>query len=116
MWEESISKNMPRSEADFKTKIMHTDELWQFPYCWASIDGCHIPIKCPPGDHSPVRNFYSIVLMAMVDSQYRFLWASCGFPGNSHDAIISKPTDLWSRIQEGHCISNIGQSVDGVMV
>ena len=25
-------------------------------------------------------------------------------------------TDLWSRIQEGHCITSIGQCVDGVTV
>ena len=54
--------------------------------------------------------------MATVDSQYRFVWAICGFPGNSHDAIISKSTDLRSRIEEDHCIPNIGQSVDGVTV
>jgi len=39
--------------------------------------------------------------MAMVDSHYRFVWGSCGFPGNSHDAVIFKSTDLWTRIQEG---------------
>ena len=122
MWEESISKHMPRSEADFKEKIMDMDELWQFPYCWAGIDGCHIPLKCPPGglqsckEYHNFKNFYSIVLMAMVDSHYRFVWASCGFPGNSHDAIIFKSTDLWTRIQEGHYIPNIGQSVDDVIV
>ena len=49
MWEDSISKYMPRYEAEFKKKIIDKDELWQFPYCWAGIDGCHIPIKCPPG-------------------------------------------------------------------
>ena len=98
------------------------DEIWQFPYCWAGIDGCHIPMKCRPGglqsskEYHNFKIFYSIVLMAMVDSQYRFVWASCGFPGNSHDAIIFKSTDLWARIEEGRCITNIGQSVDGVTV
>lgn len=32
------------------------------------------------------------MLMAMVDSKYTFVWGSCGFPGNSHDAIIFKST------------------------
>ena len=30
----------------------------------------------------------AIVLMGLVDSHYRFVWGSCGFPGNSHDAVI----------------------------
>ena len=48
------------------------EELWQFPCSWAAVDGCHIPIKCPPGGQSSrkeyhnFKNFYSIVLMALV--------------------------------------------------
>lgn len=90
-------------------------------YWWMSYSD-EVPLPPPPGglpsskEYHNLKNFYSIVLMAMVDSHYRFVWASCGFPGNSHDAIIFKSTDLWSRIQQGHCIPNIGQSVDGVTV
>ena len=54
--------------------------------------------------------------MAVVVSQYRFVWASCGFPENSQDAIIFKSIDLWASIEEGRGIPNIGQSVDGVTV
>ena len=62
-------------------------------------------MKCPPGElqsskeYHKFKNFHSIVPMDMVDYQYRFVWASRGFPGNSHDAIIFKSTDLWLRIQ-----------------
>ena len=121
MWSESISKHMPKSEADFKDKIIDMEELWQFPCCWGAIDGCHIPIKCPPGglqsckEYHNFKNFYSIVLMGMVDSNYRFLWASCGYPGNSHDAIIFKSTDLWARIHDGY-LPKMGKSINEVMV
>ena len=54
------------------------------------------------------KNFYSIVLMAMVDSNYRFIWGSCGFPGNSHDAIIFQSTSLWENIKEHGFIPDIG--------
>ena len=121
MWSESISHHMPKTEEDFKTKIVDMEELWQFPCCWAAIDGCHIPMRCPPGgleackEYHNFKNFYSIVLVALVDSQYRFVWASCGFPGNSHDALVFKSTDLWRRIQEGY-IPQIGKSIDDVIV
>lgn len=97
------------------------DEFWQFPCCWAAIDGCHIPIKCPPGgleackEYHNFKNFYSIVLMGLVDSHYRFLWGSCGFPGNSHDAVIFRSTDLWNSIKEGF-IPMIGKTVGDVTV
>ena len=48
MWVNSVRKHMPKSE-DFKKNILDIGEIWQFPYCSAAIDGCHIPIKCPAG-------------------------------------------------------------------
>ena len=97
------------------------EEFWQFPCCWAAIDGCHIPLKCPPGgleackEYHNFKNFYSIVLMGMVDSHYRFVWGSCGYPGNSHDAVIFRSTDLWSSIQDGF-IPLIGKTVGDATV
>lgn len=37
--------------------------------------------------------------MAMVDSHYRFVWGSSGFPGNSRDTVIFRSTDLWNHIK-----------------
>ena len=112
---------MPDSTEAFKEKILDMEELWQFPCCWAAIDGCHIPIKCPPGgleaceEYHNFKNFYSIVLMAMVDSKYRFLWGSCGFPENSHDAIIFKSTNLWDSLQNG-LLPNMAKAVGEVSI
>ena len=121
VWSESISHHMPKPEENFKNKIVDMEELWQFPCCWAAINGCHIPMKCPPGglesckEYHNFKYFYSIVLMALVDSHYRFVWVSCGFPGNSHDALVFKSTDLWRRIQGGY-IPQMGKSIDDVIV
>ena len=89
-----VSKHVPQTEDDFERKILDMEEIWQFRYCWAAIDGCHIPINCPLGglssskEYHNFKNFHSIVIMAMVDIKCRFIWGTCGFPGNSHDAII----------------------------
>ena len=107
MWDEFVGIHMPKSEKDFKEKILDMEELWQFPFSWGAVDGCHIPIKCPPGgneackEYHNFKNFYSIVLMSIVDAKYRFVWGSCGFPGNSHDSIILQSTKLWSDIKDG---------------
>ena len=91
--------------------------------CWGAIDGCHIPIKCPLQgglksckEYHNFKNFYSIVLMAMVDSKYRFRWGSCGFPGNSHDSVILQSTNLWEQIQEKEYLPNISKTFDGIEV
>ena len=98
------------------------EQMWQFPCCWSAIDGCHISIKCPPGglesskEYHNFKNFYSIVLMGMVDAKYRFIWASCGYPGNSHDSIIMQSTTLWQEIAQGKILPGIAKNVGGVDV
>ena len=107
LWEDCVNKCMPSSEEAFRDKMLDMEEIWQFPCCWAVIDGCHPPLKCPHSrmeaskKYHNFKNFYSIVLMALVDSHYRFIWGTCGYPGNSHDSIILQSTELWSNIREG---------------
>ena len=32
------------------------------------------------------KNFYSVVLLGLIDANYRFIWASLGAPGNTYDS------------------------------
>lgn len=122
MWDFTVSKHMPKTESDFREKMLDTEELWQFPCCWGAIDGCHIPLKCPCGgleaakEYHNFKNFYSIVLMGLVDAKYRFIWASCGYPGNNHDSIIFQSTNLWQNIQCEGLIPEIAKKVSDVSV
>ena len=117
MWKRSVENYFPKTRQDFTEKMLDMDEIWQFPYSWASVDGCHISIKCPWGgseankEYHNYKNFYSIVLMAMVDAKRRFVWASVGFPGNSHDAIIFQSTEVWQDITENNVIPSIAKQV-----
>ena len=49
------------------------DSGWQFPFAFSAIDGSLIPMKCPPGgpeamkQYHNLKNFYSIILFALVD-------------------------------------------------
>lgn len=122
LWESEVTTYMPKSEIEFYQKISEMEQMWQFPCCWGAIDGCHIPIKCPPGgpksckEYHNFKNFYSIVVMAMVDAKYRFTWGSCGFPGNSHDSVILQSTNLWEQIQEKEYLLNISKKLAGIEV
>ena len=46
LWEDTVKKQMPKSEEEFRSKILDMEEAWQFPCCWSAVDGCHILIKC----------------------------------------------------------------------
>ena len=122
LWNDSVVSHFPKNEQTFREKMLDMEQMWQFPCCWSAIDGCHISIKCPAGglesskEYHNFKNFYSIVLMGMVDAKYRFIWASCGYPGNSHDSIIMQSTTLWQDITQGEILPGIAKNVGGVDV
>ena len=47
------------------------------------------------------KNFYSIILITLVDPKYHFIWASVGAPGNTHDSTLFQLTSLWEKITAG---------------
>ena len=88
LWDQEVTQYMPNSEAELCQKIHEMEEAWQFPCCWSAVDGCHIPIKRPAGglessnkEYHNFKNFYSVILMAMVDSLIIDLFgAAADFP------------------------------------
>ena len=87
-----------------------------------AVDGSHLPIKCPNGGAQAIKQyfnfkgFYSIVLVALVDAEYRFVWASVGAPGNMHDSTLLQSTDLWKKIVDRKVIPNVAQQVENVEI
>lgn len=106
-WGETVTNFWPDTEEKLQELMESMDAEWQFTYAYAAIDGSHIPIRCPPGgaeaakEYHNFKNFYSIILMAIVDAKYRFIWGSCGYPGNSHDSMIFQSTDLYADLCSG---------------
>ena len=86
------------------------DAEWLSPYAFSGIDGSHLPIKCPNSRQEAMKqyynfkNLYSVVLLALVDAKYRFIWASLGAPGNTHDSTYFQGTSLWDEINAGNVL------------
>uniref|UniRef100_A0A8C4EEK2 DDE Tnp4 domain-containing protein n=1 Tax=Dicentrarchus labrax TaxID=13489 RepID=A0A8C4EEK2_DICLA len=63
---------------------------WNFPNCLGALDGKHINSRPPPGTGSTYYNYkhnFSIVLIALVDSSYRFLYVNVGCNGRISDGV-----------------------------
>lgn len=72
-----------------------------FPHCAGAIDGKHIRIIKPDNSASTYYNykdFFSFVLMAVVDADYCFLFVDIGAPGSNADSTIFRNTTLWNAL------------------
>ena len=79
-------------------------QRWNFPHALGALDGSHIPIRCPQGAGSLFHNckgFHSIVLLALVDGNTKFLWVGMGEAGSTSDDHVFKHTNLWHKIEDG---------------
>ena len=119
LWASAVASIFPKTEDEFREAMITMEEHWQFPCAFGAIDGCHIPLKCPPGgqqsqkEHHNFKGFYSIVLMAIVNAKYEFTWASCGYPGNNHDfSSIFQATNIYARINNGTILPHIAKKLN----
>ena len=70
---------------------------WNHPHCLEALDGKHIRIQKPKNSGSLYFNykqFFSVVLMALVDSKYQFLWIDVGGVGHLSDAQFYNNSDM----------------------
>ncbi len=77
-------------------------QKWQFHHALGALDGKHVAIQCPKKGGSLYYNykgFHSIVLLGLVDADYKFIWADVGTNGAASDAQIFTDSDLKVAIE-----------------
>lgn len=103
IWEVMLSECMPVPTKEQWEKIaLHFEKVANFPHCIGAVDGKHIRIICPYKSGSMFYNYkeyYSVVLMAIADSQYRFTYVDIGSFGKDCDSSIFKRARLWTSIE-----------------
>ncbi|XP_068115975.1 uncharacterized protein [Hyperolius riggenbachi] len=93
-----------------------TEEVWKeaaqvfkakadFPNCVGAVDGKHmVRIQVPTGSGSRYYNskkYFSVVLMAVVDANYRFLAVDVGSYGSTADSRIFRSSSIGQKLYAG---------------
>lgn len=83
-----------RNANDFELK-------WSYPNCIGAIDGKHIRVRCPSNTGSLCYNykdFFSIVLLAIVDANYKIVAIDIGAYGREGDAGVFMRSNMGQKI------------------
>ena len=76
---------------------------WNYHHCCGALDGKHVRIVNPHRAGSAYychKGFYSIILLALVDANYKFVWVNIGEPGSNSDAGIYNQSTLEPALRE----------------
>lgn len=84
VWMFIVFFQCPTTAEEWKSVAEGFSKKWNFHNCLGALDGKHVAIVAPSNSGSVYYNykgFYSVVMMALVDSEYRFLYVDVGANG-----------------------------------
>lgn len=79
-------------------------DRWNLPHCIGALDGKHVRIQNPnlAGSHYfNYKKFFSMVLLAVVDAEYRFTYIDVGAVGAESDGGVWARTHLSGLLERG---------------
>lgn len=94
----------PTTPQEWRAKADLFSKKWRLHHCLGALDGKHIAIKCPPeggSNYFNYKKYHSIILMALVDGDYKFIWVDVGQPGSAGDEHVFNRSELKECIEDG---------------
>ena len=93
----------PSTPEEWKEVAKGFSEKWNFHHVCGALDGKHVRILAPPGSGSVYYNYksyFSIIMLALVDADYKFMYLNVGTPGADSDAGIFRDCSLFKALDE----------------
>lgn len=96
--------SLPRTDEDWTRVMRGFGTQWQFPNCVGAMTESTLQSRIRPtlAVYFNYKKRYSVILFAMVDSNYKFLYIDVGTAGSDGDAGIWQTTFLQKALQEGN--------------
>lgn len=94
----------PSNELEWKIVAQEFGKKWNFLNCIGAIDGKHVRIDPPLQSGSYYYNYkgtFSVVLMAVVDANLRFIYIDIGTNGRISDSGVWNKCSLKARLDSG---------------
>jgi len=93
---------MPQNESEWMAIAEEFNDKWNFPNCVGAFDGKHIQLQAPVNsgtEYFNYKGFFSIVLFAVVDANYNFIYANVGCQGRISDGGVFSETNFQKCLQ-----------------
>ncbi|XP_023312377.1 uncharacterized protein LOC111692556 [Anoplophora glabripennis] len=91
----------PRTRQEWEQIGLDFENRWQFPNCLGAVDGKHVRIVPPAGSGSYYYNykqFHSIVLMGIANSNYELILFDVGTNGRVSDGGVINNTSFYKAL------------------
>ena len=101
--EEEVFK-FPTNPQEWRQIAERFGTRWNFHHACGAIDGKHVAIKAPKDSGTVYHNykgFFSIILLGLVDADYKFLWADVGANGSTSDCAVFNASPLRAALETG---------------
>jgi hypothetical protein len=97
----------PQTVAQWRQITENWYNRWNFPHVIGAIDGKHIACKAPANtgsDYFNYKGFFSVILLAVVSSDYKFLWIDVSGKGSSSDAHMYNESEFKEGLQNNDIV------------
>jgi hypothetical protein len=94
---------MPSTEEEWNGISQKFYSEWNFPNCFGALDGKHVIMYPPRNSGSTYYNYkegFSIVLLGLVDADYKFIALDIGANGRCSDSGIWENSEVRKAIDD----------------
>ena len=91
---------VPSSEEEWLAIAQEFEKKWDFPHAIGAMDGKQVMLQAPMNsgtEYYNYKHFFSIVLFALVDADYNFLYVDIGCQGRISECGVFNNTQLCKK-------------------